>query len=94
MSHAQIFDQENLIEITRMDFIIKLDSYFSHHNYMSIGYRDINSMGDVKGNYRKSGDKYLSVSHYVPKEGGGLKVVYKVDKDIWAHLQTLSRFKD
>lgn len=93
MSHAQVFDQANLIEINRMDFLTKLDSYFSHHNYMSIGISDVYESGDVKGNYRKNGEKYLSVSHYVPKDGGGLKVVYKVDKDIWAHLQTIKRFQ-
>lgn len=93
MSHAQVFDQENLTEISRMDFVTKLETYFSHHHYMAIGIHDVYESGDVKGNYRKEGDKYLSVSHYVPKEGGGLKVVYKVDKDVWTHLQTIKRFQ-
>lgn len=92
-TNAQIFDQDNLIEIGRMDFVSNLETYFSHHYYMSIDINDVYESADVKGTYRKFGEKYLSVSHYIPKDGGGLKVVYKVDKEIWAHLQSLKRFQ-
>lgn len=92
MSNAQVFDQENLIEISRMDFLTKLKTYFSDNYHLNV-VTDVYESSDAKGSYRKMGYKYLSVSHYVPKDGGGLKVVYKVDKDIWSHLQTIKRFQ-
>jgi len=88
MTNAQVFDQENLIEVSRLDFNFRFDKYYSHHCYMSLGYKDVSYARDSKGTYYKAGDKIIAVSHYVPKEGGSLSVVHKIDKEIFEHMKT------
>jgi hypothetical protein len=87
-SHARVFDQENLMEVSRMDFNFRFDRYYSHHCYMDLGYKDISYYRDATGTCYKAGDKVIAVSHYVPKDGGGLSVVHKIDKEIFEHMKT------
>ncbi len=89
-SNAREYNQENLVEVEKRLFRKILEKI--NQNYFLDLTSGANWSADRFGARMKLKDQYLYVEHFISKPEGGLKLVYKVDKDI--HNQFLNEFGD
>ena len=88
-SLAREYNQDNLIVIKKLEykFIEETMNKGSFGNDIkNANYKVDKASSTVKDNE----GKILLVEHYEPKEGGGLKVVNKADKDIYEKYKIIA----
>lgn len=76
-------NDENLQLISRMQYFSVRDSIEKNH-FLNLT-RNTRMHGDRFGVFYKDGSRYMLVNHHdAVKPEGGLRVAYKVDKELWA----------
>lgn len=83
MSLAREYNQENLVNVNKMQ-MRKIEEKINHNYFLSIT-KDSGLFSDRAVRICKNDDRIIFVSHYISNpdtEKGGLKTVYKVDKEI------------
>lgn len=82
-----VMDQDNLLSISRMQFHSVREKM--EKNYFLNLTRNTRLHGDRSGNFYKDGHRYMLLSHFDSvKPEGGLRVAYKVDKELWDAFST------
>lgn len=80
-------NHDNLQPISRIQFFGVRDSIEKNH-FLDLT-RNTLMHGDRHGVFFKDGSRYMLVNHYdAVKPEGGLRVAYKVDKELWALYST------
>lgn len=90
---AQSFPQENLVIIEKAEYRGIREAIRS--NLLLSFSKDTWAVGDRAGWYMKSAagesGRYLLVEYYQEKDGGGLEVSYKADKDMLSAFRQQKR---
>jgi hypothetical protein len=83
MSLATEYNQENLVEITSLEYHF-LEEQIKKCAFLSFT-KDDSYQGNQKATIRyiDKPRKFLTVNHYTSKDGGGIKPSYKADKDLF-----------
>jgi hypothetical protein len=84
MSLAKVYDQDNLISITKMQFSA-LEQRVQSNCFLKLT-RDSLFFGDQAGTLRRQpSGRILLVSHFAQKKeaGTGLILTYKADRELW-----------
>ena len=79
---ATEFNQSNLTEVSSLTYS-QIERAIKQCRFLAIT-KDNHYQGSKRSTLRyiDSPRKYLTVSHYVKKQGGGLTTSFKVDKDL------------
>ena len=80
-SKAREYNQENLVEIKSLDFNFIKDEI--NKGNFGLEAKNANNSSNNAVSIIKNDEKIFIVSHYEPKEEGGLRPVYKADKEIY-----------